>query len=87
MLKRIGCIYCERCDQIEEPLKPYTKLDVHHIIYRSEKPAHEFLHYPLNLILLCRRCHEEMHEKKGNRNELVKERRLDELFGADVLDK
>ena len=64
--------------------KTNTKFETHHIIYRSEKPNHEHLHSSNNLILLCVLCHNYFHKSKQTRVELVKERKLNEMFGNDV---
>ena len=47
-------------------------------------PKHKELHNAKNLILLCRKCHLKMHNKKHNkyRTKLIKERGLTELFGV-----
>lgn len=55
-------------------------LDTHHIIYRSEAPKHKSLHDKRNLIVLCRECHNKMHENKNIRELLVKQRKLHLLF-------
>lgn len=75
----ITCQYCQRSSAF--------KFHVHHIIFRSEKPNHINLHNPLNLILVCNKCHDEFHKNKCLRNEIVKQRQLNKLFGNDVLDK
>lgn len=66
-------VLCERC-------KFKQATDIHHIIYRSEKPKHELLDHPVNLIGLCRECHDYFHQSKNNRKELVKIRKLDIIF-------
>lgn len=77
-----GYLYCECCGRTQT-----ARWEIHHIIYRSEKPNHLEIHSFLNLIHLAQECHIEFHEKKGRRNELVRQRGLDLLFGNDVLDK
>lgn len=52
----------------------------HHIIYRSEAPKHVNLHNKRNRIFICVPCHNWFHSKKSNRNNIVKERKLWELF-------
>ena len=83
-IRNYGHNFCEQCGQTK-PVSP------HHIIYRSEKPGHEFLHAKINLILVCGTdttgCHGEFHRAKGNRNKIVADRELDKWFGADVLNK
>lgn len=54
--------------------------DVHHIMYRSEFPKHPLLHNPINLILVCRYCHDNLHAKKSNRDNIVAERNLTKHF-------
>ena len=74
-------VFCEKCN------KSNVKLEAHHIIYRSEKPYHKYLHKKINITLVCVKCHNWYHNKKSNRNEIVIERKLNEYFGNDVLDK
>lgn len=81
MIENEGYTFCEKCNQ------PNKILEAHHIIYRSEKPNHEKLHDKINITLLCMGCHDWYHKKKGNRNDIVKERNLHLVFGNDVLDK
>lgn len=81
--KKYGKLVCERC------LKPNCgiRFHTHHIIYRSEKPKHPEIHNLKNLIHLGQPCHDWYHSKKSNRNGLVEKRKLNLLFGNDVLDK
>lgn len=81
MMDNYGFLFCERCNISN------TRFETHHIIYRSEKPKHTHLHDKRNLIHLCVPCHNFFHNKKSNRNSLVEQRGLHELFGNDVLDK
>ena len=77
-----GFPYCQHCRTL------YGGFTTHHIIYRSEKPDHPEIHNIKNLYHICLEpCHKEFHDNKSLRNELVKERELDKLFGNDVLDK
>lgn len=76
-----GIMFCEVCSDSN------SLLETHHIIFRSEKPNHPNLHDEVNLIKVCVTCHNEFHKHKGSRNELVEERKLNELFGNDVLNK
>lgn len=76
-----GYLFCERCGATN------TKFEAHHIIYRSEKPNHEYLHSKANILNLCVKCHNWFHMWKGRRNGIVIERGLHLLFGDDVLDK
>jgi len=64
----------------------FTKQDLeeHHIVYRSEQPHHKELNNPLNLITICRRCHEKLHGKKYLRNELIEQRGLNKLFNCNL---
>jgi len=75
----IKCQHCNRSDSV--------KFETHHIVFRSEKPKHKNLHKKENLILLCIQCHNDFHKYKPKRNDIVRERKLNELFGDDVLDK
>lgn len=70
-----GYIYCQNCHKSRA-----FKFEVHHIIFRSERPKHPFLHNKKNLIILCSSCHEFFHKVKSWRENLVKERGLDEIF-------
>lgn len=70
--------YCELC-------KKHGPVEAHHIIYRSEKPGYPELHSKKNLILLCHTHHEWIHENKQNRKQLVFDRKLNEIFGEDVI--
>lgn len=81
MVEEHGYLFCEKCGATN------TKFETHHIIYRSEKPRHEYLHDKINLIHLCVKCHNWFHLHKRNRNELVVKRGLAEIFGNSVLDK
>ncbi len=82
MIDDVGYIYCQHCDTSNS-----LKFEGHHIIYKSEKPKHKDLHDKRNAILLCIQCHNEFHKHKGMRNEIVNDRKLNELFGNDVLNK
>jgi|688.fasta_scaffold135832_3 hypothetical protein len=81
MIDRVGYLYCERCG------KSNVRLETHHVIWRSEKPGHPNLHDKINMTKACVPCHNHYHNHKGSRNEMVKERGLDKIFGNDVLDK
>lgn len=81
--ERYGCVTCERCGRDGR----YATIEVHHIVYRSEKPRHEHLHSFENLMCLCLTCHEWIHENKGRRDQIVAERKLNLIFGDDVLNK
>jgi len=80
MFNQYGHLYCEKC------LQSNVHIDMpHHIIFKSEKPRHKELHNKRNLILLCRDCHNYMHQHKHNefRIKLIKERNLKDLFGLE----
>jgi hypothetical protein len=87
IIKVHGKLVCEVCHKDDKG----TVFHIHHIIYRSERRNHPEIHNKRNLIHVCAEfsgcCHDLFHESKGNRDELVKERRLNELFGDDVLIK
>ena len=75
MIEENGFPQCEHCGI------PSQSLDLHHIFYRSEVPNHQHLNNPLNLIWLCRGCHEWFHMSKDNRSKVVDSRGLMDLFG------
>ena len=81
MINRDGYAHCQKCGSSD------MKLDCHHIVYQSEMPKHKNLHHLNNLIILCRDCHNLMHEVKSNRDYLIAERNLTELFGTSILSK
>lgn len=76
MKEEHGYLFCERCK-----INRSYQWEMHHIVFRSEKPNHQYLHHPSNLINLCVKCHNHYHIKKSNRNELVEQRGLKERFG------
>ncbi len=76
-----GSLYCERCGTTS------GKVETHHIVFRSEKPNHEHIHDKRNLLIVCVPCHNWYHKSKGNRDLLVNQRQLQDLFGIDILDK
>jgi predicted RNA-binding Zn-ribbon protein involved in translation (DUF1610 family) len=82
MINELGCLYCENCETNQS-----LRFEAHHIIYRSEKPNHPLLHHKKNILILCIRCHNDWHKSKGLRNTIVKQRKLHEYFGNDVLNK
>ena len=77
-----GFISCQYCN-----VSNAFQFHCHHIIFKSEKPKHEFINHPVNLIILCSNCHEDFHNDKSIRNDIVEARRLDEIFGNDVKNK
>lgn len=82
MIEAHGFLFCEKCNRSDG-----STWETHHIIYRSEKPKHQFLNDKRNLIHVCINCHNWFHKNKGNRDLIVMERKLNELFGDDILDK
>jgi 5-methylcytosine-specific restriction endonuclease McrA len=77
-----GYTFCQHCNSSDA-----FKFHVHHIVFRSEKPNHTHINYPLNLIIVCDSCHNDFHANKGLRNKLVRDRELYEVFGTDILNK
>jgi len=66
MIDEHGYLYCEHCG------RSGLSYDTHHLIFRSEKPNHKYLHSKRNLYLLCTlTCHRLFHAKKGIRNNIV----------------
>lgn len=82
IINRYGYLFCENCKASGN-----IKLEAHHIVYRSEKPLHEHLHDKGNILLVCVKCHNKFHSHKSLRNSIVRQRKLYELFGNDILDK
>lgn len=74
-----GYLYCDNCGISN------TKFEMHHIVFRSEKPQHQYLHDERNLIDLCVLCHNGFHKDKPSRMPLIKDRGLTELFGNSIL--
>ncbi len=73
-------MFCELC-HANETMTP--RFEVHHIYFASLYPRHPELHNFLNLILLCIRCHNDMHSGKKNQHvfeDLEERRGLKELF-------
>lgn len=81
LIKEKGKLFCQKCNTD----KSVFGWHVHHIVFRSEKPGHKNLHDLINLIHLCSECHDWFHEVKGRRIYLVEARRLEIVFGTDVL--
>jgi len=75
MMNKYWYRFCEYC-WINNSLR----WEHHHIVFRSEKPRHEFLHDKKNIIHVCIKCHNQFHKNKSIRDNLVKERWLDKLF-------
>ena len=81
-IEKYGFLFCDRCETNNS-----YQWEMHHLIYKSEKPKHKYLHNERNLIDLCMKCHNWFHQKKDRRNYLIKERNLIALFGNDILSK
>ena len=82
MLDNYGHLFCESCSSSHA-----FKFHMHHLIFRSEKPGHKYLHDKKNLLLVCDKCHDLFHSIKSYRNEIVEIRELQKLFGNDILNK
>jgi len=80
MIDDQGYIECQACGATSS-----IKYETHHIIFRSEKPGHPHLHDKQNLVVLCIGCHNHWHKHKSARSEILIDRRLDELFGLDII--
>jgi 5-methylcytosine-specific restriction endonuclease McrA len=81
-------VHClnEECDSPNDA--PHS---IHHIVSRSKKPRHPMLHDLLNLIMLCKTCHDKFHhgktkddykEAKRLTRKWKDERGLHKLFGV-----
>jgi hypothetical protein len=81
-LEKNDYLFCEHCK-----INQSIKFEVHHIVFASEKPRHEYLHDFRNLIMVCINCHNNFHKAGGKemRKYLVEDRKLVELFGKDIL--
>lgn len=79
MVEKYWYRFCECC-WINQSLR----WEHHHIVFRSEKPWHEFLHNKLNTIHLCIKCHNEFHKNKSKRDPLMQERWLDKIFWITI---
>lgn len=73
----IGCELCHVMSGIT--------FDRHHIVFKSEMGFHAEINNPLNVIQICRKCHDRLHSKKSNRDSIVKKRGLEELFGKKLI--
>lgn len=73
-----GYIFCQWCKRSNA-----FGFDVHHIVFRSEKPRHPMLHNKANLIIVCRDCHKDFHSNKNLRESLMLERGLNEMFNIN----
>lgn len=73
-------LFCEICGVNKNGT---TKFEVHHIYYASLHPKHKELHNTKNLIMLCIKCHNDLHSGKMRSDiflKLEKDRGLKELF-------
>lgn len=70
-----GYLFCEMCGMSNQYF-----YEVHHIFFRSEKPKHKNLNKIENLILVCRKCHNKLHEHKSLRRDLRKYHNANQLF-------
>lgn len=82
-LDEYGYHFCQRAECGKS--RGVFKFEVHHIVFRSERPKHPMLHDPVNLIIVCNKCHGKFHSNKSIRNELVKNRKLDDIFNVPIL--
>lgn len=80
MIRDFWKTYCEICG----PSKPVENLQLHHIIFRSEVPRHPQKHSRINTILLHPECHMWLHEKKSNRDSIIRKRKLWEIFPEKI---
>lgn len=79
-LAKNGYEFCELCKVNSNGT---SKFEVHHIYYASLYPKHKELHNFLNLIMLCMKCHNDMHSGKMRSevfHRLEEERGLKQLF-------
>jgi hypothetical protein len=79
MMGKYGHLLCEHCNTTQT-----LRFEMHHIVYRSEKPNHPNLHDKINLINLCIQCHNDYHKSKLMRENLIVERNLIKIFGSDI---
>ena len=82
LLEKQGYLSCECCWVVNS-----IKYEHHHLVFRSEKPKHEHLHNIKNILYCCIVCHNDFHKHKSKRNKIVEDRKLNELFWNDVLNK
>jgi len=71
-----GCQLCGNINSI---------FDIHHIVFKSEtlNPERDS---PINLIYVCRSCHETLHgNKREARRQLVIDRGLEKIFNKKLL--
>ncbi len=73
-----GYMFCEHCGRSDQ-----YYYEVHHIFYRSEKPKHKKLNHADNLILLCKKCHNWLHDMKARRRTLSKYKTANKHFNEN----
>jgi len=73
---------CECCGRTSG-----TIFDLHHIIFRSERPYHKKLHHIDNILYVCRYCHDKFHRDPFFRNDIVRKRKLDKIFNLKIVEK
>jgi ornithine carbamoyltransferase len=74
MDRQVGYQHCQQCNRSNIPL------EIHHIAFRSETRWHPQKHSRRNSIIVCRDCHKWFHDRKENRDEIIRERKLYEVF-------
>lgn len=82
MIEEVGYVYCECCGKSNA-----GRFEGHHIVFRSEKPKHPNLNDKENILITADDCHVEFHKNKGKRNKIVEQRKLNLIFGEDILNK
>ncbi len=76
MFDDYGFYFCTHCNRTVSKYR----METHHLFWRSEYPNHKNLHDKKNLKLLCKKCHDDFHNVKSMRDNIVKERGLKKLF-------
>jgi len=79
-VEKYGYTFCQFCETSN-----CFKFHVHHIVFRSERPQHPNLHGVENLIIVCNKCHDKLHNNKALRNKLLIERNLNKIFNLNPL--
>lgn len=74
-MEKHGYMHCECCGTSNA-----IRFETHHIVFASEAPKHENLHNSRNMICVCIMCHNNFHAHKAIRGNLIRERKLWELF-------
>jgi hypothetical protein len=73
MFDKFGLTFCEKCLKI-------CNVEEHHLVFRSEAVNHRNLNHEDNILCCCRQDHDKLHQNKKERNEIVKKRKLWEIF-------